>query len=196
MYYYYGPYYGPELYHYGVKGMKWGVRKERSENGQRRLTLDRYGNAYLRLTNRRVGGTYKQSTKLRMQKKASKILRKNIKYADVNENANLKSANRKQRSYLKLISKSNEQQMKNNYEKAVTYLAKANGKKEKEELYKNTAKKYSDLSKTLNNRLSDISSNKIKAGEDYVVNTYLDTNIPLDALGFLNVGSNSILEFK
>lgn len=36
--------------------------------------------------------------------------------------------------------------------------------------------------------IKDLDSGKIKAGRDFVKNTYVRTNIPLDAIGIINVG--------
>lgn len=126
--------------HYGVLGMKWGIRKGR-------VTAR---------TQNHIGDTYTNKQKNRMTKQATKLLSK------------------KQKMY-EVLSKD----LENKSIKAKNNIA---AKRYKDQSEFN--KKLAEMFKT---SINNIETGKIKAGEDFVVNTLYSSSIPLYAIGLLNL---------
>lgn len=53
-----------------------------------------------------------------------------------------------------------------------------------------------ELSVMLKKKLADIDNGKIKAGEDFVVNSKTSSYIPLDMIGLINWHTSRKVEFK
>jgi hypothetical protein len=126
-------YYNGDLYHHGVKGQKWGVRRWQNEDG----SLTSAGKARFK----------KVSESERLQKRdkkdAKKIVKKNLFIYKPEEQAEW-------------------------YNRQAEKL-RAKGNTEKANKYVQIAKNFTHTGKVLNKKLSDIDSDKLKAGRDYVV---------------------------
>lgn len=135
--------------HYGVFGMKWGIRKGR-------VTAR---------TQNTIGDTYTNKQRTRMTKQATKLLSK------------------KQKMY-EILSKDSE----NKSIKAKNDIA-AKQYRDQSEVHKKIAEMYKI-------RINDIETGKIKAGEDFVVNTVYSSSIPLYAMGFLNLRTERGIQYR
>lgn len=66
--------YNQELYHYGVKGMKWGVRRAEKKADNYRAKIKKYSDGKL--------GSAKDAKRMKYDRKLDKLLRKNHAYDD------------------------------------------------------------------------------------------------------------------
>lgn len=139
------------LAHYGVKGMKWGVRK-------RGTSVEVY-------SRNRTGDYYTRDEKDHMTKVATKNLTKNYKKATKNRDLYERSSSKTKDAY-----------------KQAKYIAKA--------------KEFAKQSDLYSKRLKDIDSGKIKAGKDFVTNSYFGTNVLLDVIGLPNIHWGDTVDFK
>lgn len=161
-----------ELYHYGVKGMKWGVRKDKKRLGE--VTVSR--------TNNKVGPYYSDKDKKKMTDRARKSLTQEERLNRARSEVYSNKANRHKN-------------------KADSYTNKSQHDKAKKQLEKRKeamtlAKEFTKQANTVNKRLSDIDSGRLKAGRDFVTNRKVTTNLALDAIGFVNVQITDTVEFK
>lgn len=144
-----------ELYHYGVKGMKWGVRK--------------YKTLYSETTDT-VGDQYTDRQKKRIRKQAESILKDSIKRQATIANSVNKYADRQYKKIDKLVYKSEARQKMGDQAGFEKYQSKAWKRTAK---YIKAKKSADEIVKRMNiaqKRLSEIHEGKIKAGRDYVTN--------------------------
>ena len=166
-----------ELYHYGVKGMKWGV-----------IT-----SVY---TKRKLGGNYTDRQKKRMSSTAKKMLGRSEKFEQYSAKAYTKAANRAYKKADKHVWTSEKAQSKGNQKKFEKYQGKAWKQLAKQHKALEDAKRHTERAKVAAKRISDINSGKLQAGRDFVTNHKYYTNLALDAVGLINVGRVRSLEFK
>ena len=144
-----------ELYHYGVKGMKWGVRK--------------YKTLYSETTDT-VGDQYTDRQKKRIRKQAESILKSSIKRQTQMANSLNKYADRQYKKIDKLVYKSEARQKMGDQAGFEKYQSKAWKRTAK---YIKAKKSADEIIKKINSsqkRLNEIHEEKIKAGLDYVTN--------------------------
>lgn len=137
------------LAHYGIKGMKWGVRTR----------------VY---TKNKVGDYYTPKQKEKMTKLARKVLNKKLQNSNSMYETTKRSSNR----------------------------AFTKGDTQRSEVLKKRAKSYLSSSKMYQQKLESIDSGKLKAGRDFVTNSVYSTNLPLDAIGFINLRQEHTVDFK
>ena len=155
-----------ELYHYGVPGMRWGVRK----------------------TSYVPGVQYSDRQKKKFKRQAVSILKGQSKEA---KNYSKIMDNKSTRDYKmadKHVWTSEKAQARNDQEKFQKYQAKAWKKMGSSIQAGQKSVEYLKRSQALDKKLSDIASDKIKAGRDYVVNKSVDigVDIPLGSVLYVN----------
>ena len=144
-----------ELYHYGIKGMKWGVRKHKALYSE---------------TTDTVGGNYTDRQKKRIQKQAESILKNNIKKQTGILSSVSKYADHKHKKINKLTYKSKYRKKMGDqagFQKYQSKIRKQTAKYIKAKKDSNKIVKQLNIAKK---RLSEISEGKLKAGRDYVTN--------------------------
>lgn len=166
-----------ELYHYGVKGMRWGV-----------IT-----SVY---TKRKLGGNYTDRQKKRMTSAAKKMLGRSEKFERYRAKAYTKAANKAYKKADKHVWTSEKAQAKGNQKKFEKYQGKAWKQLAKQHKALEDANQHAELAKVAAKRISNIGSGKLQAGRDFVTNHTYYTNLALDAVGLINVGHVRSLEFK
>lgn len=169
-----------ELYHYGVKGMKWGVRKKR----------------FYAETNDRPGDFYSDREKARIKKQAQSILKKNIRkntqYAKAFDSFSKSAYNKAD----KLVWKSEKKQNKGDQAGFEKYQSKAWKQMAKYYTNKQKAEKIMENVKASTKKLKDIDRNRVKAGKDYVTNLTVSSSIPLSLVGVANVRVEERVDYK
>lgn len=168
-----------ELKHYGVMGMKWGVRRYQNKDG----SLTSKGKK------RFADVSTNQRLKNRQTKQAINMLYKNSNEARVKADINRGSANSAYKKADKYVWKSEAAQAKGNQQKFEKYQGKAWKQLAKQHEYLKAAEMFSKQSEMYSKKMSDISSGKIKAGRDFIVQT--DYNFgALPVPGGIIVGAN------
>lgn len=170
-----------ELYHYGVPGMRWGVRKAGSVSSASKYV---------------IGGEYSDRRKKRMTKEAVKILNRNFKestalggdYAKRAKNLWSKAGDKMERAMREGAA--------GNLKKAAKYEAKST--KLVAKYQKNQAKAQYWLQKSFDSalRLEGIKSGQLEAGRDFVTNARASTSIPLSLLGVWNMRVEKRVDFR
>ena len=148
-----------ELYHHGIKGMKWGVRKKKEKTIDDKF--DKISNSKIRSTwhKRRALNIYKVN-----QSDTSKLAKSHQKSADkADRKINKIAENAKNKKYTSL------KQVVKESNKGNKLIAKAN---EHEAL----AKEYLKMSKDYTKKIKDIKSGQLKAGKDFIVDWGLFRN--------------------
>ena len=161
-----------ELYHYGVKGMKWGVRKDKKRSP---FTITSR-------TKNQIGPYYSDKEKRKMTDVARKTLTKEETWNRALSEVNTNKANRHKSKADSYTSKSKNDKAKKQLEKRKEAMA--------------LAKEFTNRANIANKRLSDIDSGRLKAGRDFVTNREVSTNVPLDMIGLVNVRVTNTVEFK
>lgn len=159
-----------ELYHYGVKGMRWGVRKTRLYTS----------------TNDHVGENYTDRQRKRMKKQARSILKGKIKESDSVAKFYERDAAMAYKKVDRLTSKSEKRQVKGDQEGFNKYQSKAWKQVARHITSTQKAEAQRSISRSANKRLSEISNDTLKAGKDYVTNITSSTNLLLSAGGIIN----------
>lgn len=158
-----------ELYHYGVKGMKWGVRRYQNEDGS------------LTAKGRERFSTVRGNDRLakRQTRQAVKILYKKQAELDAAADLNTAAANSAYKKADKLVWKSEARQAKGDQKGFEKYQSKAWKQMGK---YIEASKRASFLkeqSKLMQSKINDIDSGKAKAGKDFIVhNQYRFSALP------------------
>ena len=169
-----------ELYHYGVKGMKWGVRRKR---------------LYVQ-TNDRPGSSYSDREKASIKKQARSILKKNIRkstmYSKVFDSASKSAYNKAD----KLVWKSEKKQNEGDQAGFEKYQSKAWKQMAKYYTNKQESEKLMAEVKASTKKLKDIDKDRLKAGKDYVNNMTVSTNMLLSLAGIPNIRIEEQLDFK
>ena len=169
-----------ELYHYGVKGMKWGVRRTRLYV----QTDDRPGNSY--------SDREKESIKKRAQSILKNNIRKSTMYSKVFDSASKSAYNKAD----KLVWKSEKKQNEGDQAGFEKYQSKALKQMAKYYTNKQKAEKLMAEVKDSTKKLKDIDKDLVKAGKDYVTNTTVSTNMLLSLAGIPNIKIEEQIDFK
>lgn len=169
-----------ELIHYGVKGMKWGVRNGRIQA----QTLDR------------IGGAYTSKQKNRIRRQAEKILIKNIDRKERSATSFSKAADKHYKKADKLVYKSEARQRIGDQKGFEKYQGKAWKHLANQYTYQQAAERDTKTSQAYKKKLNSIQDGTLKAGEDYVTNIVASSSIPLAALGIFNVRTEKRIDFK
>lgn len=150
-----------ELMHYGVMGMKWGVRRYQNKDG----SLTAKGK-------KRFADVSMNERKSRRQsKQAVSLLYKKGNEARTSADINVGRANTAYRKASKYVWKSEAAQVKGNRDKFEKYQGKAWKQLAKQHEYLQAAESFTKQSRVYDQKISDISSGKIKAGRDFIVQT-------------------------
>ena len=169
-----------ELYHWGVKGMKWGVRKTN----------------YYSESNDTFGNDYSERQKKRIRSQALSILKNKRKEQDSIAKVYNKAAAKAQKKADNLVWKSEARQNRGDQAGFQKYQSKAWKQVAKYLKYKKTADAATVISKLSQKRINDISEEKLKAGRDYITNKRSSTNLLLSAAGVVNWKNDKRVEFR
>ena len=168
-----------ELKHYGVKGMKWGVRRYQNEDG----SLTPRG----KLRFKQVEGNERLAR--RQTKQATKLIRQEKNNVDVMAYEFENASNRAARKNHKMVAKGFKKLRNHDEAGAKKYIAKS--KKYLNKSLENQTKraKMEEYSSVLQKKIDDISSGQLKAGKDFIVNSQL-TILPTPVGVFMGVKKN------
>ena len=164
-----------ELYHYGVKGMKWGVRTS----------------VY---TNNRIGDNYTDRQKKRMTSEATNLLRREVTRNRTIAGQYEKAATKNYKKADKHTWTSEKAQSMGDQQKFQKYQGKAWQQLAKQHVNLEAAKTFTNKANIANKHLSDISSGKLQAGRDFVTNHTVSTNLLLSAAGIINVRRTTTID--
>lgn len=147
------------LTHYGVPGMRWGIRKTRYT----------------------AGGVYTDRKKRKFKREAMSILRKESKDAKTYSKIFENKANKDYAKADKHVWTSERAQAKGDQAKFEKYQGKAWNKLLSSSIAERQAKAYLERSKKLDKTFREIEHDELKAGRDYVVNKsyHIGVDIPL-----------------
>ena len=174
-----------ELYHHGILGMKWGVRRYQNKDG----TLTAKGRARFR----QVSGD--ERLVKRNTKQAVKILNSNRKTYDSLASRSEILAEKAGMKADKQTTKTEEALYKNNKPKAEKHLAKERKYIAEQAAQTKRAKAFLEVSDVINQKIDKIKSGELKAGRDFIVqNDYNVYPIVLPVPGGLLVGGGGYRE--
>lgn len=148
-----------ELYHHGILGMKWGVRRYQNKDG----TLTAKGRARFR----QVSGDEKLAK--RNTKQAVKVLNTNRKTYDALASRSEILAKKAGTKADKQTAKTEEALYKNNRTKAEKHLAKERKYIAEQAEQMKKAKAFLEVSDAMDQKIDKIKSGEIKAGRDFIV---------------------------